>query len=214
MLDPCFEVEDVALVTLSITSLVQPSGMQAQAQGDSPAWYLLLGDGIVSNTSHIRLLATSTARQFLVASILAQATAITRTHVAKIAALADLPRPTSRSSSPSPSPSYCCYRAIVLAHGRKIMLVGGGGRRAGIRGGDGARRGLIQAGRRGPEPLGRIHGRRGRRVGGHGVGGRCARAVVTQVVGGGAAGFWNGGRARVDPAGERQGCRSPGRAQG
>lgn len=127
-------------------------GHRSQAQHYSPARYLLLGDRIIPNTSHIRLLAARAARQLLVATVLTQPTAITRAHVPEVAALADL-------------------AGAAGGQGRKVELIGGGGGRGpGVDGVDGIGRLLVRpaAGRGRPEPLGRrVHVRRRRRVAGH-----------------------------------------------
>lgn len=55
-----------------------------------PAGNLLLGDRIVADTRNARLGAAGTARQPLIAAVLAQATAVAGAHVAEVAALSGL----------------------------------------------------------------------------------------------------------------------------
>lgn len=87
LLDPCFEVEDVATSQVS----VEAQNIDGRcAVSCLPSRNLLLCDGVVSDAGNAGLGAAGAAGQLLVASVLAEAAAVAGAHVAKVAALAGL----------------------------------------------------------------------------------------------------------------------------
>lgn len=74
------------------------SGAGDKGTKHKPSRYLPLGDRVIAHTGNAGLLTAGTAREFLIATVLAQAAAVTSAHVAEIAALANLAGGTGASA--------------------------------------------------------------------------------------------------------------------